>query len=107
MILRQNSFYTATDAPEILIVWHLRKIAPRLEALPSVTSCMHADSTTISYIMWTYCAIVMAPKDTKMNKKVGNTRFQRFLKKWKQLGLKVTKAEAWLWLHTPWIINCP
>ena len=61
MILQPNSFYPATDASEILIVWHLRKIAPRLEALLSVTSGVLADSVTISSLMWTYCAVVMAP----------------------------------------------
>ena len=80
MILQQNSFYLATDAPKILIVWQFRKIAPRLESLRRSTSSMHADSATISSLMWTYCAIVMAPKDPKMTKQVGNTRFQQFLK---------------------------
>jgi len=107
MILQQNSFYLATDAHKFLIVYHLRKIAQRLVALPSVTSGTRADSATTSSVLWTYCAVVMAPKDPKMNKKVGNTRCQRFLKSWKLLGLKVMKAEAWLWLHTPSIINCP
>ena len=70
MVLQQNSFYTAT---EILIVWHLRRIAPRLEALLSVTSSTHANSVTISSVMWIYRAIVMAPKESKMSKQVGNT----------------------------------
>jgi hypothetical protein len=84
MILQQNSFYPATNAPKILIVWHLRKIAPRLEALPLVTSGTRADSATVSSVMWTFCAVVMASKDPKMSRQVGNnTQFQRFLKNWK------------------------
>jgi hypothetical protein len=73
MILQQNSFYLAADALEILSVWHLRKIAPRLEASLSVTSGMRADSATLSSVMWIYCAIAMAPKDPKMSPAGGNT----------------------------------
>jgi hypothetical protein len=83
MVLQWNSFYPATDAPKILIVWHLRKIAPRLEALLSETSGTLADSATVSSVMCTYCVIVMASKDPKMSKQVANTQFQRFLKNWK------------------------
>jgi hypothetical protein len=84
MILQQNSFYPAANAPKILFVWHLRKIAPRLEALPSVTSATCAESATVSFVMWTFCAIVMASKHPKMSRQIDNsTQFQRFLKNWK------------------------
>lgn len=52
----------------------LEKIAPRLEAWPSVTSSTYADSATLSYVMWNYCAIVMAPKDLKLSKQGTDSR---------------------------------
>jgi hypothetical protein len=43
IILQQNSINRATDAADILIVWHLRKIVSRPEVLPSVTSGTRTD----------------------------------------------------------------
>ena len=43
----------AIETPDILTVWQLRKVVPRLEVSPSVTYIMCTDSVTLC-IIWTY-----------------------------------------------------
>jgi len=54
----------------LLIVRHLRSVAPRLEGLPSVTSDMCADSVNLCGVFWTLAirAIVMVSNNPKMCK---------------------------------------
>ena len=58
----------------------------------------------MSSLVWTYCAIVMAPKDPKMSKQVGNTRFQQFLKNLEVIKLKSDESRS---VVMAWVINCP
>jgi len=41
-----NSFNCVRDNPAVLIVWHLRKVDPRLEVLLSVTAAGHTVCVT-------------------------------------------------------------
>jgi len=43
----------AADKPAILIVWHSMKKIPRPEVSPLVTCGIHADSVTLSLVIWT------------------------------------------------------
>jgi hypothetical protein len=48
--LQQYSCILATDTPEILTCQHLRKIVPRLEVSPLITSSTCTDSMTLHCI---------------------------------------------------------
>jgi hypothetical protein len=48
----RNSINLTTDASDILLVWHLRKIVPRLKVLLLVIPCMRTDSVSLPDVIW-------------------------------------------------------
>jgi len=47
--LQQNSFNPSSDNLEILIIWHLRRVVPRLDILLTTTYGMH--SMTLTWVI--------------------------------------------------------
>jgi hypothetical protein len=58
----QNSINLTTDASDILIVWYLRKIVPRLKVMLLVIPSMHTDCVTLPDGIgpyWAHWAVIM------------------------------------------------
>jgi len=45
----------ASDNLTLLIVWLWWKLDPRPDVLPTITSGMHTDSVTLSWVIWMLC----------------------------------------------------
>jgi hypothetical protein len=56
--IQYNSFNLGPDNLALLTVWHLRKVVPRWEVPPSVTSVVQTDSVTIFWVMQTLLSIL-------------------------------------------------